>query len=314
MYQLFKIGAQLAIKMYCKKTVANFNSNTTFTHPKIIASNHPNSFFDAIQIAVHYPKPIYFLARGDAFTKPLVAKFLHSLHLIPIYRLSEGKNNLSKNEATFKKCLELLHQNQTILIFSEGLCVNEWKLRPLKKGTARLALMALNDGITNLKIQPTNLNYSAFDRNPKEVLINFNEEFEIEISANDKASEFYKVFNTELEKGILDQMIIKVNSKDTPVFANSQNSIFTKIVLALPALLGFIVNYWVYNFFKNIANKKTENTVFYDSVLFGLLLICYPIIVFLISIFIGILFNFKIALLTFIAFPLSAWCYATFKK
>jgi hypothetical protein len=27
--------------------------------------------------------------------------------------------------------------------FSEGLCVNEWKLRTLKKGNARLALIAI---------------------------------------------------------------------------------------------------------------------------------------------------------------------------
>ena len=121
------------MRIYCSKTVVNFNTNTSYNYPKIIGANHPNSFFDAIVIAVNYPKPIYFLARGDAFNSPLIAKFLTALHLIPIYRLTEGKKNLGKNEDTFKRCIELLKQNQTILIFSEGLCVNEWRLRPLKK-------------------------------------------------------------------------------------------------------------------------------------------------------------------------------------
>ena len=119
MYHLFKIAASLAIKIYCRKAVAYFDPNFVLDGPKIIACNHPNSFFDAINIAVQYPKPIYFLARGDAFKKPLVARFLKSLHLIPIYRLSEGKENLSKNMETFEMCLTLLKQNQTILIFSE---------------------------------------------------------------------------------------------------------------------------------------------------------------------------------------------------
>ena len=313
LYRIFKIGAFLAIKIYCKKTVANFDKDFTLLNPTIIASNHPNSFFDAILIAVHYPKPIYFLARGDAFKKPLVAKFLDALHLIPIYRLSEGKKDLSKNDATFKKCISLLYQNQTILIFSEGLCVNEWKLRSLKKGTARLALMAIKDGVQNLKIQPTNLNYSSFNKNPKEVEINFNTDFQRDIIFHQKEFEFYRNFNLSLEKGILDKIILQNESKNIKIFNESKN-IFKKVLLAFPACLGFILNYWIYIFFKDIAQKKTKNTVFYDSVLFGLLFICYPIIVTLIAIIFGILFNFKIALLTFILFPISAWWYKEFKK
>jgi 1-acyl-sn-glycerol-3-phosphate acyltransferase len=56
----------------------------------------PILFFCSIVIAVSYPKPIYFFARGDAFNKPLVAKFLTALQMIPIYRLSEGKAILGK--------------------------------------------------------------------------------------------------------------------------------------------------------------------------------------------------------------------------
>ena len=312
-YKLFKILAYLAIKIYSKKTVANFDENTTFSNPKIIASNHPNSFFDAIQIAVHYPKPIYFLARGDAFKNPIIAKFLKTLHLIPIYRLSEGKNNLSKNEATFKECIELLKQNQTILIFSEGLCVHEWKLRPLKKGTARLALMALNEGIIGLQIQPTTLNYSSFNKNPKDVELNFNAEFKPEIDFNKKESEFYIEFNLRLKKGILDKMILQ-NNGDTIIIFKKSGIILKKIILVIPALLGFLLNYCIYIVFKNFAYKKTKNTVFYDSVLFGLLLLIYPIIVMLISIFIGLFINFKIALLSFVLFPVSAWCFKEYKK
>ncbi|MBC7525105.1 MAG: 1-acyl-sn-glycerol-3-phosphate acyltransferase [Flavobacterium sp.] len=314
MYQLFKIGAQLASKIYCKKTVANFDANTTFSNPKIIASNHPNSFFDAIQIAIHYPKPIYFLARGDAFKNPIVAKFLNLVHLIPIYRLSEGKNNLSKNDSTFKKCIELLQKKQTILIFSEGLCVQEWKLRPLKKGTARLALMALNEGISNLKIQPTALNYSSFKHNPKEVQLNFNNEFEPKIILNDKDLEFYKNFNLKLENGILKNMKVQADFNNNTHTSHLQKIRIKKLIFAIPAFIGFFANYWIYLLFKNFTQKKTKNTVFYDSVLFGLLLIFYPIIVFFISIFFGLILNFKIALIIFIFFPISAWFYKEYKS
>lgn len=310
MYSFFKLGAQLAMQIYCSKTVVNFAKNTTFNHPKIIGANHPNSFFDAIVIAVNYPKPIYFLARGDAFNKPLVAKFLTALQLIPIYRLSEGKSNLGKNEDTFKRCLHLLKQNQTILIFSEGLCINEWKLRTLKKGTARLALMAIQQGIPNVKIQPTNLNYSSFKINPKQVLLNFNSEFEV-IPA-DKESEFYTSFNQKLKEGLADQLIIQSEKEAIQLFPKNKTS-FYKVALAIPALVGYILNRGLYNFVKNIAHKKTKNTVFYDSVLFGLLLFFYPIIVAILSIIAGLFFNSMVAVIVFFSFPLSAWCYSQYK-
>lgn len=313
MYPFFKFGAQLAMKIYCCKTVVYFDSNTSVNYPKIIASNHPNSFFDAIVIAVNYPKPIHFLARGDAFKNPIVAKFLNALQLIPIYRLSEGKNNLSKNDDTFKKCIQLLKSNQTILIFSEGLCVNEWQLRPLKKGTARLALMALNENVVNLKIQPTNLNYSSFEINPKKVLVNFNTEFEIVATRANKEADFYNNFNTQLKNGILDRLIIQNKEKEIQLFPEINRASY-RAILAAPALLGYILNKAIYVFFKNIAYKKTKKTVFYDSVLFGFLLIFYPMLVGVISIVTGLVFNFKIALVVFLLFPLTAWCYSQYKN
>jgi hypothetical protein len=293
--------------------VVNFDPSTSFGNPKIIASNHPNSFFDAIVLAVNYPKPIYFLARGDAFKKPLVAAFLKSLQLIPIYRLSEGKSNLIKNEDTFKRCLALLKKNQTILIFSEGVCVNEWQLRPLKKGTARLALLALQEKIATLKIQPTNINYSSFNKNPKEVVVNFNTEFGLQDSAMERESDFYNEFNSQLKKGILSNLILRTEKKNSKLVTNTISKT-SKIALAFPALIGFILNYNIYNIFKKMALKKTKNTVFYDSVLFGLLLLCYPILVGLISVIIGLLFNITVALAAFILFPFSAWCYSQYNS
>lgn len=309
LYSIFKFGAFLAVKIYCKKTIVNFDKNTSFSNPKLIACNHPNSFFDAILIAVHYPKPIYFLARGDAFNKPLVAKLLNAINLIPIYRLSEGKENLTKNDATFKKCIELLSKNKTILIFSEGICVNEWNLRPLKKGTARLSLMAFENQIANLKIQPTNINYSSFKKNPKVAEINFNAEFTPIKPNSGEEAKFYNEFNQELKDGMLSRML------DEEGVQNLKKSTCTskKAILFLPACIGYLLNYGIYIFFKKKVTKKTKKTVFYDSVLFGLLLICYPIIVTIIAVIVLLLFNFPAALVTFLLFPITAWCYKELK-
>lgn len=313
-YSFFKLGAKLALKIYCGKTVVHFDEATSYTAPKIIASNHPNSFFDAIVIAVKYPKPIHFLARGDAFNKPLVANFLNALQLIPIYRLSEGKSNLIKNEDTFKRCISLFKENKTILIFSEGLCINEWKLRSLKKGTARLALLALNEGVDNLQIQPTNLNYSSFSKNPKKVLINFNPEFNASVLTLEQDNFFYTTFNSKLKEGILDHLQVAKKEEDVAALFYEKKSHAQKVALTIPALLGYILNAPIYHFFKKIAQKKTKNTVFYDSVLFGLLLICYPIIVVSIAILVGLFAGLLPAVILFFIFPITAFCYSQYKS
>ena len=92
--------------------------------------------------------------------------------MFPVYRISEGKENLEENYNTFDECINVFKKNGILLIVSEGLCVNEWKLRPLMKGTARLALSAWGQGI-DLKVLPLGINYNSFRRFGKNVILNF---------------------------------------------------------------------------------------------------------------------------------------------
>ena len=73
---------------------------------------------------------------------------------------------------TFDECLEVFKKNGIVLIFSEGKCVNEWHLRPLKKGTARLAITAWEQGIA-LKVIPLGINYQSFKSFGKNIFANF---------------------------------------------------------------------------------------------------------------------------------------------
>lgn len=312
MYSILKPIIRFALLFYTDKVSVFFNDDTTLGNPKIIASNHPNSFFDAILIAIFYPKPIYFLARGDAFKKPLISKFLKLIHLIPIFRISEGISNLAKNTETFNDCISLLKKGETILIFSEGNCVNEWKLRSLKKGTARLALMAIEAGIENLKIQPANLNYASFTNVPKNIVLNFNKEFEASKINYFKESDYYTNFNSALKEGIIANLIPEDTIQKLNV-NQTKNSNLKKMILAMPAFFGWLTQKWFYNLIENFVAKKTKNTVFYDSVLFGILLISYPILIVIISLLIGFFFGFLFGFISFTILPLLAYTYKVYK-
>ena len=131
--------------------------------PIIIAMNHPNAFTDPVGLSyVAYPLRFKFLARGDAFKGKLVTWLLDQIGIIPIYRIQDGgKAGLHKNEETYNRVNAYLKQNAKVIVFAEGLCIMERRLRPLKKGVARMVFGAyefLND--ERLLVVPVGVNYS----------------------------------------------------------------------------------------------------------------------------------------------------------
>ena len=172
LYSFLKLYARLAIKIYCKKILINKPSVLQYKGPLLLACNHPNSFLDGVILTTLFDEPVYSLARGDAFHKRWSDKLLRKLQLLPVYRTSEGVENLGHNYATFEACRRTFEQKGIVLIFSEGGCINEWHLRPLRKGTARLAVTTWKKDIP-LQVVPTALNYSSFGRFGKEIHVFF---------------------------------------------------------------------------------------------------------------------------------------------
>ncbi|MDZ4663557.1 MAG: 1-acyl-sn-glycerol-3-phosphate acyltransferase [Bacteroidota bacterium] len=153
-----------AIPSFYKKIEGKNVHKFQIKGPVIIAMNHPNAFMDPVCITwLSYPTRAKYLARGDAF-KPGIASFLLSeLGVVPIFRMSDGgKEGLQKNDESYRVVNKLLKKNEKIIVFAEGLCIQERRLRPLKKGVARMVFGAyehLNN--KDLIVVPVGLNYSA---------------------------------------------------------------------------------------------------------------------------------------------------------
>jgi 1-acyl-sn-glycerol-3-phosphate acyltransferase len=249
--------------------------------PVLITANHPNSFLDAIIIATVFNKPIHFLARGDAFNKPWHNVLLRTLHMFPIYRMSEGKEFLGLNAAAFENSRNVLRKNGIVLIFIEGICVNKHELQPFKKGAARIAATCWKEGIP-LKVLPLGMGYSSFSLMGKSVLIQTGELLnQNDLMPLDEEAKNYTFFNHVLFKKIKDLITI-------PEFKPDKTSL--KIIFGK---FGTILNQPLYTLLSRFVFKKTKNTVFYDSVLFGLLFFCYPLYLFLLGL---ILSNFSVSL------------------
>lgn len=194
--------------------------------PVIFCSNHPNAFMDAIIVGTSMPRRTWFLARSDAFRKKGLANFLMFIGIIPIYRLLEGAENLQKNDETFDKCSKMLEEKKAILIFSEGLCIQERRLRKLKKGTARIAFGSeeKNNFNLGLMIVPVGINYSSTPwRFRSRVHVRFGDPFPMtdykEAFLQDKARAM-NVFTRDLEAK-MKKLVINIDNKDNDELVNT---------------------------------------------------------------------------------------------
>ena len=161
-YTIFKFIFGIALRIFYKKLFVNYNGILDRNEPTIFIANHPNSFFDAILLGVLLKQPIYSLTRGDVFKQKMALPILRAIRLIPIYRLKDGKETLSKNEATFKTCLQIFNKNGSVLIFGEAKCDGQYCLLPLQKGGIKIALQAWQSSHTakNVRIVPVAISYS----------------------------------------------------------------------------------------------------------------------------------------------------------
>jgi 1-acyl-sn-glycerol-3-phosphate acyltransferase len=161
-YILCKLIIYPALKLFFKKQVIIGKEKIVNNKPVILYGNHNNAFLDSIVLHYALWENIYTLTRGDVFGNKLKSYLLSQFHIIPVYRFQEGFENLQKNNDTFEKTVQKLHESHKVLIFPEGNCIQEKRLRKFKKGMARIAFNTEvpKDFKLGLKLQPIALNYT----------------------------------------------------------------------------------------------------------------------------------------------------------
>lgn len=315
LYNLLKIPARLAFWIYCRHLRVNNREMFKGEGPMMIAANHPNSFLDAVIIATLFKRPVYSLARGDVFANKFYTRLLNSLKIYPVYRVSEGVENLEHNYTTFNRCEQLFKKNGIVLIFSEGRCINEWHLRPLKKGTARLAISAWQQNIP-LKVLPAGINYQSFHSFGKNIQMNFGNI--IDSSAIEVANGFGKNvqdFNNRL-RSELQKLVLDIDNNDEITVKKSfaiRQSVLKKVLLFLPATIGWAVHAPLYLPVKALAWNKARHNDHFDSVMMAVLFLTYPVYLLAIALILLIITGSWLSFLILLALPFFAWSYVQLK-
>ncbi len=153
----------ITVATFYKRFQARNLKELRVKNPVLISMNHPNAFMDPIAFStiLHYPRT-YYLARGDAFKKGFISFMLEIIGLVPIFRMQDaGIEGVRKNNESFKTVYRMLGEGKKIMVFSEGLCIQERRLRPIQKGTARMAFGFIDEtGNQDILIVPVGITYS----------------------------------------------------------------------------------------------------------------------------------------------------------
>ena len=260
----------MSIKVHNKKALQQKG-------PLLIVANHPDSFFDALVIAANCKYPISFLARGDVFTKPWHNFLLRALNMMPVYRQREGKEHLHKNQHSFDASVQILQNGGTVLIFIEGTCLNKNEIQPFKKGAARILQQAVAAGVTPAVV-PAVITYNGFKHFGKKIFLMMGSTVPATQFFNKNAvAENAAIERNNFNNHVMEEMVA--------LFKEPPSKKYKRPLYLFP-IIG-IAWFWhapLYLMIKTFAAHKTKGTVFYDSVLFALLLFIYPLYLFLLFI------------------------------
>jgi 1-acyl-sn-glycerol-3-phosphate acyltransferase len=260
----------MALKIFCVSIRVHNKKALWQKGPLLIVANHPDSFFDALVIAANCTYPVSFLARGDVFTKPWHNFLLRALNMMPVYRQREGKEHLHKNQNSFDASVEVLKNGGILLIFIEGTCLNKNEIQPFKKGAARILQQAVAAGVTPA-VLPAVITYNGFKHFGKKICLMLGSAF--------PATTFF-TSNTEHqnEANQRNNFNNHVMEQMTSLFKEPPSKKYKRPLYLFPIIgIAWLWHTPLYISIKTFVAYKTKGTVFYDSVLFALLLFIYPL-------------------------------------
>lgn len=319
-YNSVKLFLKISLHFFAKKIKIYGKENIPKKGAVLFAINHPNALLDPLFVTSFNPRENHFLVRADVFKKPLIKKALSSLNLMPIYRIRDGRKQLSNNEEIFRKCFDILKRNETLIIFPQGGHSRDRNIKPLSKGFTRIVFGALEENPDlDIAVIPVGITYQNSSKYPTKVCVKFGKTIAAkEILNNNLKPKAINLLKTEVSNQ-LKQLTVHIpddeNYTATLQKLNAANVDYTEVEAvnkmiahnSIPKAKQKPVNLLKPLFFVILLNsifpyliwKKVSKTIgeieFIDTMKYAVNVICFPIFYLLQAAFIYVFFGIEIS-------------------
>lgn len=176
-YYFMRTYVSLGFSFYYKNILVRGKQNIPKRKAVMFISNHPNALIDPLIVATTNSRITHYLTQAAVFKSKIVRMILNSVNMLPVYRVRDGIGSeklISYNEQIFNKCYDILNDKEAILIYVEGSHNFRRKVRPFKKGFARIVFGAMdkyND--LDIDIIPVGMNYVEVDAYASNMCVNY---------------------------------------------------------------------------------------------------------------------------------------------
>lgn len=336
-YESVRLFVKISLEFYAKKIKVYGKENIPKKGAVLFAINHPNALMDPLFVTSNSKRENHYLVRADVFKKPLIKKALGSLNLMPIYRIRDGRNQLSNNEEVFEKCFNILKRKETLIIFPQGGHSRDRNIKPLSKGFTRIVFGALEQNPDlEITVIPVGVTYQNSSNYPSKVCVQFGDLIDsraifssnpkpkaINILKSEVSKQLQKLtvhipddenYNTVLQKlndaNVDFTEVDKVNKMITE--NKFPNPVKKPTNLLKPIFYFILLNSIIPLIIWKKMSKNIDEIEFIDTMKYAVNMISFPVFYTLQAYFIHLFFGWKIASIYWISSFLLVFIYTKF--
>ena len=155
--RILKNIAGLAIRLIYRSVEVRGRRGETASGPQLTVSNHFGGFADALIQAYALDRVPRFIARDVIWRIPIARQIMEFVRAIPTHK-PEDKGSAG-NDQMFRSTYSALEQGDLVMIFPEGITVDDPSMARIKTGAARIALGARASGVSGIQIVPSGIHY-----------------------------------------------------------------------------------------------------------------------------------------------------------
>lgn len=166
----------------------------------IYGINHSNTLMDALVVLATSRHKKVFMARGDIFSNPKIAKILKFLRILPLFRIRNGVAAVRNNADSMEQAVDVVHDKVGLYLFPEGRHRTKHSLLQLSKGIFHIAMDSNREFGEDRPVYlvPVGIEYGDYFRFRSTCMVNFGEPINV--------TDFIKNSTEENEAVLMNQL------------------------------------------------------------------------------------------------------------